>query len=106
MIVTSSRDELLVTLANLYQMPEYRHRIAGLIIPGIYPLSTITQRIIDRSRIPYLRTRIHTTAELYRIINEDVSKITAKDTEKLELVRTLAERSIDFAELDRIFSQA
>src|SRR5512133_1093538 len=104
MIVTSSRDELLVTLANLYQMPEYRHKIAGLIIPGIYPLCTITQRIIDRSRIPYLRTKNHTTAELYRIINEDVSKITAKDTEKLDLVRALAERSIDFEELDRIFS--
>ena len=41
LLVTSSRDELLVTLANLYQMPEYRPLISGLIIPGIAPVSTI-----------------------------------------------------------------
>jgi BioD-like phosphotransacetylase family protein len=104
LIVTSSRDELLVTLANLYQMPEYRSRIAGLVVPGIIPVSTITQRILDRSKIPYLRTRTHTTAELYRIITEDVSKITAEDTEKLDLVRALAERSLDFDALDALFA--
>jgi len=106
LIVTSSRDELLVTLANLYQMPEYRSRIAGLVIPGIIPISTITQRILDRSKIPYLRTEAQTTAELYRIITEDVSKITAEDTEKLDLVRSLAERSLDFDSLDTLFAPA
>ena len=104
LIVTSSRDELLVTLANLYQMPEYRSRIAGLVIPGISPVSTITQRILDRSKIPYMRTQKQTTAELYRIITEDVSKITAEDTEKLDLVRALAERSLDFEALDALFA--
>ncbi|MFZ2950661.1 MAG: cobyrinic acid a,c-diamide synthase, partial [Desulfuromonadaceae bacterium] len=102
-IVTSSRDELLVTLANLYKIPEYRSRIAGLIIPGIAPVSTITQMILDRSNIPYMRTEEYTTAELYRLITEDVSKITAADTEKLALIRNLAETHIDFDLLDRLF---
>lgn len=105
LLVTSSRDELLVTLANLYQMPEYRRMLSGLVIPGIAPVSTITQRIIDRSNIPYLRTQKHSTAELYRIITEDVSKITAEDTEKLDLVRALAEEKLDFDALERIFEQ-
>lgn len=104
LIVTSSRDELLVTLANLYQMPEYRPLITGLVIPGIIPVSTITQRILDRSKIPYLRTQKQTTAGLYRIITEDVSKITAEDTEKLDLIRALAERSLDFDGLDALFT--
>lgn len=104
LLVTSSRDELLVTLANLYQMPEYRSLISGLIIPGISEVSTITQRIIDRSKIPYLRTEKYSTAELYRIITEDVSKITAEDTEKLNLVRSLAEERLDFDGLDALFS--
>lgn len=104
LIVTSSRDELLVTLANLYQMPEYRSQIVGLVIPGIIPVSTITQRILDRSNIPYLRTRSHTTAELHRVLTEDVSKITVEDTEKLDLVRSLAERSLDFDALDELFA--
>lgn len=103
LVVTSSRDELLVTLANLYQMPEYRPLVSGLVIPGVAPVSTITQRIIDRSNIPYLRTQRHSTAELYRIITEDVSKITAEDTEKLDLVRSLAEQRLDFDALEALF---
>lgn len=103
LIVTSSRDELLVTLANLYKIPAYRSRIVGLIIPGVAPVSNITQMILDRSNIPYMRAEEHTTAELYRIITEDVSKITAADTEKLGLIRGLAETYIDFDLLDGLF---
>ncbi len=103
LIVTSSRDELLVTMANLYQIPEYREKIVGLVIPGIIPVGRITQQILDRSNIPYLRTQSHTTAELHRIITEDVSKLTAEDTEKLALVRSLAE-GFDFDTLDALFA--
>ena len=102
LIVTSSRDELLVTLANLYHIPEYRDRIVGLVIPGIIPIGRITQQILDRSNIPYLRTESHTTAELHRIISEDVSKLTAEDTEKIALVRSLAETGFDFDLLDSL----
>jgi hypothetical protein len=102
-IVTSSRDELLVTLANLYKIPAYRYRIVGLAIPGVAPVSTITQMILDRSNIPYMRAEEYTTAELYAIITEDVSKITAADTEKLGLIRNLAEQHIDFDLLDSLF---
>jgi BioD-like phosphotransacetylase family protein len=104
LIVTSSRDELLVTMANLYQIPAYRSKIVGLLIPGLNPVSTITQQILDRSNIPYLRTQNYSTAELYRIITEDVSKLTAEDTEKLALVRKLAEDTFDFDSLDSIFA--
>lgn len=104
LIVTSSRDELLVTLANLYRISEYQSRIVGLIIPGIAPVGAITQMILDRSGIPYMRTMTNSTAELYRIITEDVSKITAVDTEKLDLIRSLAETYIDFDLLDGIFT--
>lgn len=104
LIVTSSRDKLLVTLANLYQMPEYRSQIVGLVVPGVIPISTITQRILDRSDVPYLRTHTHTTAELHRLITEDVSKITSEDSEKLELLRSLAEQRLDFDLLDGLFA--
>jgi hypothetical protein len=104
LIVTSSRDELLVTLANLYHIPEYRNRIVGLVIPGIIPVGKITQQILDRSNIPYLRTQRHTTAELHRLITEDVSKLTAEDTEKITLVRNLADTAFDFDTLDALFT--
>ncbi len=101
-IVTSSRDELLVTLANMYKIPEYRPQIAGLLIPGIAPVSKISQLILDSSNIPYIRTMQHTTGQLYRIINEDVAKLTAEDAEKILLVRQLAEKRFDFELLDSL----
>jgi hypothetical protein len=104
LIVTSSRDELLVTLANLYQIPEYRSKIVGLVIPGIIQIGRITQQILERSNIPYLRTQSHTTAELYQTISEDVSKLTPEDAEKLALIRQLAERRFDFDTLDALFA--
>ncbi len=103
LIVTSSRDELLVTLANLYKIPAYRQLIVGLVIPGTAPVSTITQMILDRSNIPYMRSEKHTTAELYRVVTEDVSKITAVDKEKLSLIRSLAETYLDFDLIDELF---
>ncbi len=103
LIFTSSRDELLVTMANLYQIPEYHEQIVGLVIPGTCAVSRITQQILERSNIPYMRAHNSTTAELYRIITEDVSKLTAEDTEKIMLVQALAETEIDFDTLDAIF---
>ncbi len=103
-IVTSSRDELLVTMSFLYQMPDYRSKIVGLVIPGQHRIGKISQQILDSSRIPYMRTRSSTTAQVYQLITDDVSKITAEDTEKLDLIRELAELRIDFDALDRLYS--
>ena len=102
LLVTSSRDELLVTLANLYTMPEYRSKIVGLIIPGVAPLSNITQKILDRSNIPYMRTE-RTTTEIFLDVSEDVSKLTAEDDEKIALIQTLAEKRFDFDVIDELF---
>ena len=102
-IVTSSRNELLMTLANLYQMPRYRSLIVGLVISGGAPISDITLQILDKSRIPYMRAEKSITAELYHIINKDVSKIIAEDREKLDLIRSLAEQTLDFEAIDALF---
>ncbi|MDX2480741.1 MAG: AAA family ATPase [Desulfuromusa sp.] len=104
LIVTSSRDELLVTLSNMYQIPAYKNKIVGLLIPGIHKISDITQQIIDRSNIPYLRTTNHTTGKLYRIVNEDVYKLQAEDKEKIDMIKKLSELRFDFDKLDTLFS--
>lgn len=101
LITTSSRDELLVTTSSLYNIPAYRQKIVGLVIPGHSPISAITQSILDDSGIPYIRIQ-KTTAEVYALLMEHVSKITAEDTEKLDLLRSLAESSIDFDEIDAL----
>ncbi len=103
-LATSSRDERLVTLAHLYHMPEYRDLIVGLVISGATPVAPITQQILDKSRIPYMREEERTSAELYQIIGKDVSKIIAEDTEKLDLIRSLADKSLNFEAIDQLFA--
>ena len=103
-VTTSSRDELLVTLSSLYNIPAYRHKIAGIVIPGHAPVSAITQRIIDDSGIPYIRIE-QTTAEVFIALNSHVSKISAEDTEKISLITSQAEQVIDFDAIEGLLDE-
>lgn len=100
-IVNSSRDELLVTIANLYRIPEYREKIAGIIIPGVGEISHITQQIIDNSGIPYMRAG-RTSSTVFEILKDDVSKLTVEDTHKLHLITELAEKRFNFNAIDAL----
>jgi len=99
LIVTSSREELIVMLSSLYHLEEYRKKLAGLVIPGSTKMSKITQQILDDSGIPYFRT-LGTTAETFSAISDDVSKITAQDVEKISHLQKLSETELDFAAID------
>lgn len=99
LIVNSSRDELLVTMANLYQLPEYADKLAGIIIPGVGALSAITQKILDKSGIPYMRAG-RTSTTVFEMVKEDVSKLIAEDVEKIDLIKKLAEQRLDFEKID------
>lgn len=102
-IVNSSRDELLVTISNLYQLEEYRDKIAGIIIPGVGEVSHITQKIIDSSNIPHMRAG-RTSSAVFELINDDVSKLTADDTHKIRLITDLAEKRFNFDAIDTLLS--
>ena len=101
LVVTSSRDELLVTASSLHHIPAYREKIAGLVIPGHAPVSAITQKILEDSGIPYIRIE-KTTAEVFSILSDHVSKISAEDDEKLNHIKTAAETAIDFESIDAL----
>lgn len=102
-VLTSSRDELIVTLSSLYHdVPEYRQKIAGMVIAGISPLSNVTRQILDNCNIPYLRTT-DTTKNIFLTLSEDVSKITAMDTEKITHIQTTVENTQVFKKIDPLF---
>lgn len=103
LMVNSSRDELMVMLASLYHLPEYRQKIAGMVIPGHAPVSPITRKIVDDSHIPYIRTSL-TNSEAFSRIKNDVSKITADDKEKIDLIRHLADVELDFDAIDTLLN--
>ncbi|HEX9777024.1 MAG TPA: AAA family ATPase [Geopsychrobacteraceae bacterium] len=102
LVVTSSRDELLVMISTLYHLPEFQPKIAGMLITGVSPVADIVQRVLDDAGIPYMRTR-STMARVFTEINEYVSKIRAEDREKIALVQQLAETELSFETIDRIF---
>ncbi|HBA90072.1 MAG TPA: cobyrinic acid a,c-diamide synthase [Geobacter sp.] len=99
LITTSSRDELLVTASALYNIPAYRSKLAGLVIPGSAPVSAITQKILDDSNIPYIRS-MENTAHVFITLTEHISKITADDQEKINLIKSSAEGVFDFEAID------
>ena len=101
LLTTSSRDELIVTASSLYHSPGFREKLAGLVIPGHAPISAISQRILDDSGIPYIRVEMR-TAEAFTRLSDHVSKISPEDEEKLALITSTAEASIDFALIDSL----
>jgi uncharacterized protein len=101
MIVTSSRDELIVTISSLYHIPAYKEKIAGLVIAGHGPVSEISQQILHDSNIPYIRVE-ETTAEVFTALSEDVAKITYEDQEKLNWIMANAENNMDFEAIDAL----
>ena len=101
LIVTSSRDELIVTLSSLYHIPAFRQKIAGVIVAGRYPVAKVSQQILDDSGIPYIRLP-ENSSTVFTTLMEDVSKITAVDDEKIAWIKNHAERHIDFAAIDAL----
>jgi len=99
LIVTSSRDELIVTASSLHHIPDFKKRLTGLIISGHAPMSNITQQILEDSRIPYIRIE-ETSSVVFSLLREHVSKIGPEDAEKIELVNSMAEQYIDFDAID------
>jgi BioD-like phosphotransacetylase family protein len=101
LIVTSSRDELIVTTSSLYNISDFKKRLAGLVISGHAPMSRITQQILADSGIPYMRIE-ETSSEVFYRLKEHVSKIGPDDLEKIELINSISERCIDFKTIDAL----
>ena len=99
LLVNSSRDELLVMLASLHHIPEYREKLSGVLISGANPVARLTQQVLDDSGLPFMRTE-KLTSVVFQTVTRDVSKITAEDLEKINMVKKLAEQDLDFDLID------
>jgi len=64
-------------------------------------VQAITQKILDDSHVPYIRTEM-TNSEAFLRVTSDVSKITVEDREKIDLIKSLSETEIDFPAIDAL----
>jgi BioD-like phosphotransacetylase family protein len=99
LVATSTRDELLVTLASLYANPDYRPKIAGMVVAGRQPVSRVSQTILDQSGVPYIR-REAATGEVFVKVMEHIAKTGPEDREKIETIQREGERLVDFDAID------
>ena len=99
LVANSSRDELVVTASSLHHIPDFKKRLAGLVICGHAPMTAITQQILEDSNIPYFRIK-DISAEVFIRLREYVSKIGPEDREKIDLINATAEQYIDFDAID------
>ncbi len=99
LIVTSSRDELIVTASALHHIANFKQKLAGLIVSSHAPMSLITQQILEDSGIPYIRIE-ETSSLVFSRLREHVSKIGPEDKEKIDLINSIAEQYIDFDAID------
>lgn len=102
-VTAGTRDELLVTLASLYEIEEYRDRIAGVLATGKPDVSPITERILQSSGLPYLRTRENSTVVLTRLMDYQ-AKLGPEDTTKLEVLFRQGGRELESGALGEFFS--
>jgi BioD-like phosphotransacetylase family protein len=69
------------------------------LISGANPVARLTQQVLDDSELPFMRTEKLTSA-VFQTVTRDVSKITAEDLEKINMVKKLAEQDLDFDLID------
>ncbi len=100
-VLTSTRDELIVTLSTLYHMPDYREKIAGVIVTGTVAISRISQRILDDSGLPYIRLE-RVSGDVFYELKDYVAKIGPEDKEKINLLQEESESVLDFAKVDAL----
>lgn len=101
LIVNSTREEVLVTTASLYRLPEFRPRLAGLVVSCRPPVPPIAQRLLDDAGIPYARVE-QPAAHIFRTLHDYVSKLSPDDHEKLAHLKAQAELTLDFDAVERM----
>lgn len=99
-ILANTRDELMVTLAGLYQIPEYQNKIGGIIISGTGDNSPRSQEIIAESNIPYFRVK-KPIGEIFELIKNYVAKLSSHDTEKISLIQSMFEEHLKFEDIEK-----
>ncbi len=99
-VLSNSRDRLLVTLSSVFDLEEYKDKLGGLIISGITENKDVTQKIIDKANIPYLQIT-KPIGDILDKLNKYVSKLTHEDKEKIAHIQRSFEEILDFGEIEQ-----
>ena len=102
LVIPSTRDEMIISMVSLYKFSQYRKKIAGIILSGEPEVYQVTNAILNASDIPYFKV-INTSIEVFDTIRSYNSKISASETNKIELINQMSEEQASFDQLLEVF---
>lgn len=94
LIIPGTRDDLIMSMASLYDIPKYKEKLVGLILTGEPSISPVTQTILNNASIPHFKIN-KTSIETLHKIKDFTSKLNSGEQEKLNLLFSLAEKMND-----------
>ena len=102
LVIPSTRDEMIISMVSLYKFPQYRKKIAGIILSGVPEVYQVTDTILNASDVPHFKVK-KTSIEVFDTIRSYHSKISASETNKIELINEMSEEQVSFDQLLEAF---
>jgi BioD-like phosphotransacetylase family protein len=103
LVIPGTRDEMIISMASMYRLPEFSKKIAGIILSGEPPVNDLARDILNSSGVPHFKTRL-TSMECIERIRDYQSKLDFRDVQKIELLKELASEQLDIEALKALFS--
>jgi len=104
MVIPGSRDEMIISMASMYGLKEFRNKIAGIILSGEPSVEELPMNILKASGIPYFKSNMTSMACIQRI-QDYQTKLNAKDQAKIAFLKELAEEQLDLKTIQNLFSE-
>lgn len=105
MVIPGSRDEMIISMASMYRLEEFRNKIAGIILSGEPAVDELPMDILKASGIPYFKSSL-TSMACIRRIQDYQTKIHAKDQAQITFMKELAEEQLDMDAVQNLFSES
>lgn len=105
LVIPGTRDEMIISMASMYRLPEFAKKITGIILSGEPPLNDLAHDILVASGVPHFKTKF-TSMECIQRIQEFQSKLDARDEQKISLLKDMATQQLDMESIKSLFSRA
>jgi BioD-like phosphotransacetylase family protein len=94
LVIPGTRDEMIISMASMYGLDEFKNKITGVILSGEPPVNDIAREILKASGLPNFKTKKTSMACIQRI-KDYQTKLDAADTVKIDFLKQLAEEQLD-----------
>lgn len=103
LIIPGTRDEMIISMASMYGLDEFKDKISGIILSGEPALSDLSRDVLKASGVPHFKTKL-TSMECIQRIRDYQTKLDAKDECKINFLKELADQQLDIEAIKALFA--